>query len=62
MDKEIDVMRQATYELKIINQNMNTTITSQQNTINNQQAQIDLLKTELCKKDNTYKWCLGGGI
>jgi len=36
LDKEIDVLRQAVYELKTEN---------------------DLIKSELCKKDNSYSWC-----
>ena len=26
-------------------------------TIQNQQSQIDMLKSELCLKDKTYNWC-----
>ena len=48
LNKEIDVLRQAVYELK----EENDLIKEENN----------LMKSELCKKDNTYIWCKYGVI
>ena len=46
LDKEVDVLRQGVYELNQLVIQQNTT--------------INLLKSELCRKDPTYSFCLGG--
>ena len=49
-------LEQALYELREIVKQQNVTI-------NNNMNEIKILKSELCKKDNTYIWCKGiGGI
>ena len=53
LDKEVALVKQATFELK-------DTITKLQTKINTLEQENNLIKSELCKRNKTYIWCKTG--
>jgi hypothetical protein len=57
--KEASLLKQATFELKTFVTNILNRLTGTEQEIEDLQIENELIKSELCKKDNSYSWCIG---
>jgi hypothetical protein len=64
LDKEVALIKQAVYELKVLIGNIQVSINNILNRLTGAETKIreletenDLIKSELCKKDSSYVWC-----